>query len=199
MSVSYTIPYQASPDWSTAPVVELRHCGWTPEGKISAQVQLSYNEEALAIRMEAVESPIRATLSGKLDSVCQDSCLEFFYAPLAGDERYFNFEWNLLGALNMSYGGTDRSLRVRQIVKKPEGLFRPEPFRTEEGWGICFRIPLSFLQVYFPGYTFSGEAAGNFYKCGDETALPHFLAWSPIHSETPNFHRRDDFGQLSFG
>lgn len=197
MSVSYTIPFQETPDWSAVPVLDLHSCGWTPESGITAKAQLCHNADTLFVRMEAVESPIRATLTGKLDAVCTDSCMEFFFAPLPGDKRYFNFEWNLLGALNLGFGA-ERPTRVRQIVKKPEELFAPAPFRTEAGWGICFQIPLRFLQLYFPGFTFTGEAAGNCYKCGDETPLPHFLSWSPMHSETPDFHRRDDFGQLIF-
>ena len=195
---SYTIPYAKTPDWSTVPEMELRHCGWTPMSGITAKAQLCYDEEALHVRMEAVESAIRATFTGKLDPVCQDSCLEFFFAPRAEDKRYFNLEWNFLGALNLGFGA-ERANRDRQIPKKPEELFKAQPFRTEEGWGITFDLPLRLLQVYFPDYRFEGEAAANFYKCGDVTPLPHFLAWSFIHSETPDFHRRGDFGQLVFG
>ena len=38
----------------------------------------------------------------------------------------------------------------------------------------------------------------NFYKCGDKTLQPHFLSWSPIHSEKPDFHRPEDFGIINF-
>ena len=41
-----------------------------------------------------------------------------------------------------------------------------------------------------------GAMAGNFYKCGDETPHPHYLAWSALSSDHPDFHRRQDFGQL---
>ena len=40
---------------------------------------------------------------------------------------------------------------------------------------------------------------GNCYKCGDLTDHPHYLSWSAINSETPNFHRSDDFGLFFFG
>ncbi|WP_350005689.1 carbohydrate-binding family 9-like protein, partial [Phocaeicola dorei] len=38
----------------------------------------------------------------------------------------------------------------------------------------------------------------NFYKCGDELQKPHFLSWSPIKIEKPDFHRPDFFGLLEF-
>jgi len=31
----------------------------------------------------------------------------------------------------------------------------------------------------------------NFYKCGDELPLPHYLSWNPIYTETPDFYRPD--------
>ena len=59
-------------------------------------------------------------------------------------------------------------------------------------------MPLSFVQLYFPEAQFAGEAAGNFYKCGDETETVHYLAWAPLSSEKPDYHRRQDFGALVF-
>lgn len=193
----YTIPYQSHPRWESVPIVELQHTGWLPPAPVSARAQACYNDETLFLRMEAAESPVRATLQDPLSQVCNDSCLEFFLAPDAGDERYLNFEFNPLGALYLGFGST-RPTRVRQIVKSPEELFCPEPFRTHDGWGICWEIPFAFLRNYFPSFVPRGEVAGNFYKCGDETAQPHYLSWAPMRSETPDFHRRHDFGTLRF-
>ena len=83
-------------------------------------------------------------MTGKLDAVCTDSCLEFFLAPWSEDARYFNFEFNPLGALYLGFGG-ERATRVRQVVKDAEKSFAPKPFFTAEGWGIEYRIPVSFL------------------------------------------------------
>lgn len=132
-----------------------------------------------------------------LDQVCNDSCLEFFFAPLEEDARYFNFEWNPLKSLNLGFGGT-RPTRVRQIVKKMDELFCPQSWQEENTWGITFRIPAEFVGRYFPGFTYSGTCCANVYKCGDETEHPHYLAWSPVTSDKPDFHRRGDFGTLVF-
>ncbi len=193
----YSIPYQSSPCWDEVPAAELRHTGWLTEAPVSARAQACYNEEALFIRMEAKESPVRATLRDPLSQVCNDSCLEFFFAPDPADARYLNFEFNPLGTLYLGFGST-RPTRVRQIPKDAEALFRPEPFFTEDGWGICYRIPFSFIRNYFPAFAPTGEAAGNFYKCGDETAAPHYLSWAAMTTDTPDFHRRQDFGTLLF-
>ncbi len=193
----YSIPYQSTPSWDEVPIVELRHTGWLKEAPVSARAQLCRNDEALFVRMEAVEAPIRATLRDPLSQVCNDSCLEFFFAPDPADARYLNFEFNPLGTLYLGFGST-RPTRVRQIPKATEALFAPEPFFTDSGWGICYRIPFSFIRNYFPAFEPTGEAAGNFYKCGDETVQPHYLSWADMTTDTPDFHRRQDFGTLLF-
>lgn len=195
--MEYEIRKMCEPDWDNIPRVELVHTGWLEPAPVRAWAQLCRVGETLWGRMEAEETPVVATLTGKLDQVCNDSCLEFFFAPDAGDERYFNFEFNPLGTLYLGFGGS-RSTRVRQIVKDPEVLFAPRPFQTERGWGISWCIPGEFIRRYFPGYSMVGTCAGNFYKCGDKTPRPHYLSWNPTTSSTPNFHRRQDFGRLSF-
>ena len=195
--MTYQIPFQQETDWTSVPTVELTHCGWTPETDIHAQAQLSCDGQALHVRMTAVERNIRAALTGELDQVCNDSCLEFFFAPRADDPRYFNFEWNKLGALSLSFG-TLRPVRVRQIPKKVQELFAFRSFDTADGWGVEYQIPLTFLQTYYPDYAFTGQAAGNFYKCGDKTEEVHYLSWAQMTTETPDFHRRGDFGTLVF-
>ena len=38
----------------------------------------------------------------------------------------------------------------------------------------------------------------NAYKCGDLTVHRHYLAWSPVRSKKPDFHRTEDFGRMTF-
>ena len=195
----YEIPFQAETDWGYCPSHLLTDCGWTSApAKLQVTAQLSCDGEALHVRMRTDgEKAIRATLTGKLDQVCDDSCMEFFFAPKADDPRYFNFEWNKLGALSLSFG-TLRASRVRQVPKNAKELFRFQSREVPNGWIIEYAIPLDFIRTYYPDYTFTGEAAGNFYKCGDQTVTPHFLSWNPMTAETPDFHRRGDFGTLVF-
>lgn len=192
----YLVKYTSFPDWDNIPAIRLVHTGWLTPCAVTAKAQLCHNRHSLFLRMEAEENHIRATFTGLLDPVCNDSCMEFFFAPLEDDERYFNFEYNPLGTLNLGFG-MGRDTRVRQVVKNPS-IFHMEPFTTQKGWGITLAIPLDFIRLYFPTFTFSGKACGNFYKCGDETNLPHYLAWAPLTCDTPDYHRREDFGSLVF-
>lgn len=196
--MEYFVKRVTAPDWGAVERVELRHTGWLGPVPVRAWAQLCHDGEHLYVRMEAEESPVRATLTGLLDQVCDDSCLEFFFAPDCGDSRYFNFEFNPLGTLNLGFGGA-RPTRVRQIVKKPEELFCPEPFRTASGWGIQYRVPEEFVRRYFSEFRLEGQSACNFYKCGDKVPQPHYLSWAPMTTQTPDFHRRQDFGTIQFG
>ena len=194
---AYTVPKLSAPDWSVPEKITLTHTGWLTPCPIAAAAQVCHDGENLYVRMEAEEQPIKATLTGPLDQVCNDSCLEFFLAPIPGESRYFNFELNPLGTLYLGFGGP-RPNRIRQVPKNAKDLFQIQPFTTETGWGVTFRVPLSFLRLYYAGFTFTGETEANFYKCGDQTPVPHYLAWSPLSSETPDYHRPQDFGRLIF-
>ena len=197
MACMYTVARVEKPEWERIPSVTLTHQPWLAPCDIEAAAQLCHDGENLYVRMTAKEKHIRATLTGPLDQVCNDSCLEFFLAPKADDSRYFNFEWNRLCNAYVGFGGARRT-RARQILKDPKALFAPAAFDTADGWGIEYRIPKAYIQMYMPDYELRGEAACNFYKCGDETEIPHYLAWAKLTSDKPDYHRRQDFGRLVF-
>ena len=64
-------------EWTGINRAELVHTGWLEPEPIRAWAQLCHDGENLYVRMEAEETPVRATLTGVLDQVCDDSCLEF--------------------------------------------------------------------------------------------------------------------------
>ena len=76
MSNTYIVPMCSTPDWDTVPVVELVHTGWLAPCPIAARAQCCRDEAGIWVRMEAEEENIRATLTGPLDAICTDSCLE---------------------------------------------------------------------------------------------------------------------------
>lgn len=187
----------SAPDWSTIEPLQLNETGWLEPTGIEASAKICHNGDCIFVRLEAIESEIRETLTDPLSQVCEDSCVEFFIAPDTSDERYINFEWNPLGTLYLGFGG-ERATRMRLIVKKPNELFAPAPFKTESGWGIEFKIPAQFIRSFFPEFELKGACACNFYKCGDCTPKAHYLAWSVPKTERPDFHRREFFGTLNF-
>lgn len=192
----YTVSRVVTPDWEQIPRAELTHTGWLPQCPVSATAQLCHDGNILYVRLEAVEKEIRATLTGPLDEVCEDSCLEFFFAPSSEDSRYFNIEFNPLGNFYIGFG-KERSTRVRQLPGNME-QFHVKTFYTENGWGVTYEIPAEFIRMYMADFQLSGTAACNFYKCGEHTVAPHYMSWQEMTCDFPDYHRRNDFGRLIF-
>jgi hypothetical protein len=194
---------EGKPHWDREATINRAEIGETlwvkpPEG-LAAFAQICYDRERLKVRLRAEESAILSRFSGPLDMVCRDSCLEFFFSPLAGDPRYFNFEFNPQGALYLGFG-PDRRHSIRQYIPSYRELFAVEPFTARGGWGVDFSIPLDFIRIYTPDFSPGpGEKfRANFYKCGDETETPHYLAWNPVDTPQPDFHRPEFFGEIVF-
>ncbi|MBR5571017.1 MAG: carbohydrate-binding family 9-like protein [Oscillospiraceae bacterium] len=195
---TYTVaPVCGAPDWDAIDVIDVSEVLWLPDCGIRMQQQLCYDAQYLYVHQRAWETNIRAELTGNLQQVSEDSCMEFFFSPL-GDGRYFNVEINPNGCMRLGYHGTDMTLL---LTPKDMADFAITPQRTEDGWQLEYRIPFSFIRIFFPDFRAESgaEMRANFYKCGDKTATPHYLAWNPIDSPAPAFHRPQDFGRLIFG
>ena len=89
----------AAPDWSQIPSFGVDSDIWNTNPGVRMTQQICYSDDAIYIRQQVVEADIRAELTDPLSMVCQDSCMEFFFSPIPGVDRYFNFEWNLNGCL----------------------------------------------------------------------------------------------------
>lgn len=183
--------------WEQIPTLAIDTLLWSPEVPISAQGQICYDDTALYVRLLAVEPHIRAEETSPLGAPCEDSCMEFFFSPIPGDNRYFNIEFNPNLCM---YLGMGRSIEtgVRLIPENPP--FSPTATRTEDGWVLEYSIPHSFVQQFFPEYApASGKSIrANCYKCGDLTVQAHYLAWNPIDLPTPAFHCPQFFGTMYF-
>lgn len=198
---TYTLKkVSGAPDWSKIEVMPIDNLLWTDSIDVTAQAQLCWDEDAIYLRMEAVEPHIRQVETGPLDEICNDSCLEFFVQPTEAP-IYLNFEINPL--CNYLIGQGDGSVHDRLRIRVPDFETRMEPKVefTKTGWVLTYKVPFAFIRLFFPQFK---AAAGvtmraNLFKCGDETVKPHFLAWSPVVSEEPMFHIPEYFGQLILG
>lgn len=187
------------PDWSKIPALQINELHNTPPVDITAQAQVCYDDEALYIRLSTVEKNIRAELTGLLDEVCEDSCLEFFFSPVPGDIRYFNIEVNPNGAMYHGFG--DCVANLMRLIPDAENPIQPRITRTEDGWNVCYDIPHRFVRMFFPEFDpkAGGHMHGNFFKCGGKTDPKHFMCWCPVVPRPCAFHNQDAFGTLYFG
>ncbi|MBO4853734.1 MAG: hypothetical protein J5482_01120 [Oscillospiraceae bacterium] len=194
----YTIRSGSRDDLPRMPAAPIDVPLWGGSFGISAQAQLCYDSDALYVRLRAAEEHIRAENTEVWQEPCEDSCLEFFFSPVPGDRRYLNVEFNLKGCMYLGLGSCMDDL-VRLVPDKGDPFaFRAQT--TPDGWEITYAVPHDFVRRFFPAYAPRAGMVirGNFYKCGDKTAHPHYLAWNPIRTEAPLFHVPDDFGTLRF-
>ena len=111
---------------------------------------------------------------------------------------YINVEMNSAGIMRCGFG-TDRHHRY---LLREKGLAQPERKITfgENYWQVQCVLTESLLEKlyerpcsFMPGH----KMRGNFYKCGDETDMPHWGSWSKV--ERLDFHTPEFFGTLKIG
>ncbi len=165
-------------------------------------IALAHSSEAIYIDFFVRCNYLRAVNYRNNSPVCEDSCVEFFVSPKC-DNHYWNFEFNCIGAVNASHR-SERRNPTRLTAAELDQIKRyascgNKPFEEVEGlftWDLVVVIPFSLI-----GEKYSSEPLrmkGNFYKCASGTSQPHYLSWSPIKTEKPDFHRTEFFGDIIF-
>lgn len=187
-------------NWDRVPTLEVGCRLWTEPVDIRMSAQICYTPDALLVRQRAWEQDVRAEHRAAVSMVCEDSCMEFFFCLQPTDGRYFNFELNPNGCSYIGFG-LGRNDSIRLLPNDEDELLDKQVLRHQDGWELRYQIPLSFLRIFYPGYTLApGQTLrGNCFKCGDLTPRPHYFSWNPVTSETPDFHRPCDFGEMVLG
>lgn len=165
--------------------------------------------EGLFIEMTTEEIQPKREFHLPMDPVWQDSAMEAFFAfpdrPLLpgkefspkNDGLYFNFEVNANGAMYANYG-------YGRNNRKP---FTPEEFSTfrvsatvhPTQWSIYLIVPMPIIQQrtglldFEPGDVFYC----NFYKISEDKSIEHYGSFSPLASDTPNFHLPESFAKAT--
>lgn len=189
-------------DFEKAGYAEINQYPWGGAYRPAARGALLRGKDRFYLRLEAAEPKenIRAQATGIFQSVHLDSCLEFFFCPVQGRADYINLELNPAGALHIAVGPSRQQRELRRDVDIAR--LSVQPFQEEENglcrWGVSLEIPFSLIAFllgeteYQPGPVLQG----NFYKCGDETPVPHYGVWNPIDWPQPDYHRPEFFGTI---
>lgn len=208
MERSYFGPIcDGQPDWARIPFARLESFHW--EKAAGAYRPASFAQlcavrgEGILVRMWSFETPIRAVACERDDPVYQDSCLECFLNPFPSQQdAYLNFEMNPRGVFLAEFG-PGREGRVRlSVLTELSPTVTPFSLQTPLGdaWGVQLFVPRALIEAVYnrPFPIVPRKMAGNFYKCGDETAQPHFGAYFPVGSEALGFHNPQCFGTIAF-
>ena len=164
--------------------------------------RVARTKEALVVDFRVSGLDLRAQNTEDNGRQWEDSCVEVFIKdPVKAD--YYNFEINALGKVLACFGPAreGRTRRPEEQMKKilrfglchPEGLAQKD-LGGIQSWRVGVVIPFSLIGIDPENLPRSIRA--NFYKCGDKTAHPHYLSWSPVGTPKPDFHRPDFFGEL---
>jgi hypothetical protein len=196
----YNILVKDSVDFSDAPKAEIACYKWTEGYTPYAFAQLIYVRDlGLALHMEAYESDPKSVYTMYNQPVYTDSCLEFFVNCNPDQPLYINFEMNANGAfLSALRPGRKGKQPIHELMSDLPAVMAK---KFEDHWSVDAFFTLSQIKTLFGKDTFeTGDVLlGNFYKCGDETPIPHFGMWAPIDLEAPDFHRPEFFGKLIIG
>lgn len=205
MEPAYTGPIcDGQPDWAKIPVAKLESFHWEGEGayRPASFAQLcAVRGAGIFVRMWSFESPIRAVACQRDDPVYEDSCLECFLNPFpARQSAYLNVEMNPRGVFLAEFGpGREGRVKLSGMTELSPTV-TPFSLPTPQGgaWGVLLLIPRALIEAVY-GQLFPivpSVMAGNFYKCGDKTAHPHFGAYFPAGSAALGFHNPQRFGKI---
>ena len=202
-------------EWAGAEV--LRISNFRPEGSEARPdviCRVLYDAGGLYLRYTLKDRWVKCVAKNYQDSVCEDSCVEFFMEP-AGGKGYLNFEMNACGVMLLyhvldstpagdayaDYYAVDKY--ADEAVKRYPTL-KPEEVKTEItdpcNWELSVYIPFSLILKEFGAVKLPVNGTvwrGNFYTCADSTSHPRWASWSPV-SEL-NFHLPECFGEIIFG
>jgi hypothetical protein len=183
------------------PPVLIRNAPWPGElEQPKAAFVIAYGNQAIHLKYYIKEPTVKAEYLNFNDPVFNDSCVEFFVA-FDDDGGYYNLEFNCVGTCRGQYGTskTDRKFLPESLLKTIGHQTRLKARGNEQiEWELTLSIPIAVFS-WHPGLSLAGcKAKGNFYKCGDGLPEPHYLCWSNITAEYPEFHLKNFFKEIRF-
>lgn len=171
---------------------------WDKNGyKPDVVFDLGMDKNGFVMRIIVHEANPRREQTEHLNRVHEDSCVEWFvnFMPDKCD-RYFNFEVNANGIMNVAFR---KDLYDWQVLTLDDiASLNIEADIYAEYWKVTYTVPFTLIKKYIPEYQFEEgmKIRTNFYKCGALTELPHHGIWHPQPLEKPNFHRPEYFGEV---
>jgi hypothetical protein len=184
---------------SPVDTVNWEEYGYRPE----VNFRIAHTENEIWLKFYIREEHIRAIETRINGEVHKDSCVEFF---LSFDrQNYYNFEFSCIGTVHLGWGPGrhNREFINPELARKISirSSLGDRPFDRRSGdfkWEMMIRIPLECLALNSLHGLGGLRAWANFYKCGDETAEPHFVTWNPVKTGEPDYHRPEYFGEIFF-
>lgn len=172
--------------------------------KPTVSFKIAHDGTHIFLQYFVEENEILANVNDDNGPVWTDSCVEFFI-QIGNSPYYYNLELSCIGKALFGYRMGRKDVvygdsEVMSSIKRYPSLGL-EPFGKKQEdfkWDLLAVIPVS---AYWQSElkSFGGiKTRANFYKCGDSLTEPHYISWSPISTEKPDFHTPPFFCELNF-
>jgi hypothetical protein len=182
--------------------------GNIPSFRPIVYMKMMYDEANLYLIFKVKDKYVRCINTEINGDVWEDSCVEFFFAPnLEYSNNYFNLEINCGGTPLMFYNEPNKDYKPLPVeLIKGIKIAHSLPVRIDSEikenitWTLEYKLPLSIINKYLE---FEEPKKGviwkvNFHKIAENNSNPHYITWSPIGGEEPNFHQPEYFGNIEF-
>lgn len=195
MRPEYEVKIRSGEDFRNVPKAEISTYKWEEGYAPEAFAQLICLEGfGFCLHMEVKEENPKAVYTMYNQPVYLDSCLEFFVNFNPEQPKYMNFEMNSNGAF-LAAIRTDRQNKtpIHEVLRDLPAV---KAKKEKDRWYVNVFFSNRQIGELFGKFNFhAGDTFfGNFYKCGDETPIPHYGMWSPVEVDAPDFHRPEYFG-----
>ena len=187
------------------PESRIAHANWIKYDRYpEVSFKMAHDGDSIYLQFKVKEDEVRAVANGNNSEVWEDSCVEFFIS-FDDSGYYYNLEQSCIGQALFGYRKEKNEVEhadetIMDTIKRLPSLggYNFELKKGDIEWTLLSVIPVtSFWKSNIK--TLDGlKAKANFYKCGDKLTYPHYLSWSPVEVEQPNFHRVDFFRDITF-
>lgn len=161
-------------------------------------VQIAYNETGFDVKFTVEESNPLCEKTENFGNIHEDSCVEFFvkFDPENSD-KYMNFEINAIGTVKAAI----RTCREDFIFLSQEDIesLNIKTEILENSWTVSYHISAELLKKLYPKFNIKkcNYIMANFYKCGNNTDIKHYLSLFDLKCEKPDFHKPEYFGKIN--
>ncbi len=196
------IKYNSVDELASAEYMLMTSYHWesTPSYRPLCFCKIGLVNDSIVVFLKCYESEPRAVYENRDDPMYLDSCLEFFAACVKGRNEYVNVECNSRGVFLCEFGDGkyNRSLTSSLTSLSP----KVDSFKGEDDngsyWGVQIELSKDFVcDLYKTDMDFEfSDIRANFYKCGDDCEIQHYVAFSPVTTLPPGFHNPDCFAEF---
>ena len=171
--------------------------------KPEVSFNIAHAGDCIFLKFYVVEDVVKASYYKPDDPVYKDSCVEFFIS-FDEDQEYYNLEFNAIGTCKLNFG-KNRNERVviseelnKRIMFSANIQNNAVSNSKRIKWELALMIPIAVFSKHNIKSLSEKKCSANFYKCGDDLPVPHFLCWNNIQSSEPDFHLQEYFGEILF-